>query len=404
MPNYKEIYEDLYSKDYPAGPAKKVWQWACDKIKWQSRRVVDVGCGKAVLKTIINREAEYLGLDVASVQLPEGCFEHNVVETSILATFGDFDIATCFDVLEHIAEDDLDKMIRHIVCASELQVFSISCRKAHYEDLHGDNLHVTVKPASWWKERLAKQTTILLTEEHGSDLYVIAGNAKYLLDEPTCPSVPYTVFGQRVREYPDNTFGIGRNNREAVAYLDHRFRRAGKLRWERPMIEGSTLDSMGIGGKVAIVGKGPSLDTISIAELKVYDTVIFVNDSWKRFHGHLDNMIICQIDTGFGHENAVAPMIVSQVNAAEFRDIPHAVHTRSTFKDGKISAAVAINTAKEAGAKSIDLYAFDAVTKGNVDYANSIGYNATKGGDPARFYRHKSMILKALGDLPHTFH
>jgi hypothetical protein len=77
-----------------------------------------------------------------------------------------------------------------------------------------------------------------------------------------------------------------------------------------------------------------------------------------------------------------------------------------------LTAMVAVKLAKHMGCESIDMYAFDAVTNGNLYYAPSIDADPTQGGELRRFRAHGSRIQRLLeedfpeahrfiqGDLP----
>ena len=62
------------------------------------------------------------------------------------------DCVSCFDVLEHIYINDLNKIIRHIYSnANKLVIISIACYHALALLPNKENAHVTVRPPIWWK-------------------------------------------------------------------------------------------------------------------------------------------------------------------------------------------------------------------------------------------------------------
>lgn len=405
MSEYAETYDYLYANGYPIGPCNEVWRWASGRLKWHNRRIIDVGCGRGALASSIGQDAEYLGIDASEVATKgkDTCYQFDATKKSILDSFGDFDLALCIDMLEHLTKDDLDEVIPKIVAASSVQVFSISCRPSNYKDANGDGLHLTVEDFGWWIDKISEYTTIQITETRDKELWLVCGSKDLIQDAPAPSPVPQSVCGQKVRILLDSTFSIPRTHGPAEMLLDKTFKRVGKLRWAIPIYE---RDELVIGDRVAIIGKGPSLDKLTANDLVEYDTIICINDSWTclpELNGD-ERLIICQVDPGFGLKNCVAPMIVSQNNIAEFRDSPHDIHCRSTHVDGQISACIAIAVCKEYGCKSIDLYAFDASVSGVTGYATGIGYTPDGPGSPSRFLRHKAQILKSLGSLPHRFH
>jgi hypothetical protein len=63
---------------------------------------------------------------------------------------------TCFDVLEHLDEPDIDAALGEMfrVLRDGGTWFStVSCRPAGSVDRHGDNLHRTIRGVDWWLAR-----------------------------------------------------------------------------------------------------------------------------------------------------------------------------------------------------------------------------------------------------------
>lgn len=66
----------------------------------------------------------------------------------------------CTDVLEHIPEGLVDNVIAELFEYAQRFLFVTTCprpAKKLFED--GTNMHVTVKPAAWWLEKLAAANT-----------------------------------------------------------------------------------------------------------------------------------------------------------------------------------------------------------------------------------------------------
>lgn len=64
-----------------------------------------------------------------------------------------FDIGFCNDAIEHVPEQlvrpSMDEMAR--ICSSHLLV-SVCPTASHHLSSEGENLHLTVRPESWWTE------------------------------------------------------------------------------------------------------------------------------------------------------------------------------------------------------------------------------------------------------------
>jgi hypothetical protein len=67
------------------------------------------------------------------------------------------DLVVCTDVLEHIEPDMLDNVLKHIASLSVRSVFLVvSIVPAGKQLSDGRNAHLSVHPASWWREKLEK--------------------------------------------------------------------------------------------------------------------------------------------------------------------------------------------------------------------------------------------------------
>jgi len=62
------------------------------------------------------------------------------------------DAVLCFDLLEHMFIADLQSTVREMFClADRLLVVNTACYAARSLLPNGENAHVTVRPAQWWK-------------------------------------------------------------------------------------------------------------------------------------------------------------------------------------------------------------------------------------------------------------
>jgi hypothetical protein len=70
------------------------------------------------------------------------------------------------DVLEHIPEDDIDSIFEKIKLRANKFIFlGICTRFAKKKFSDGSNVHLTVKPIDWWKNKLHANGIILRIEE-----------------------------------------------------------------------------------------------------------------------------------------------------------------------------------------------------------------------------------------------
>lgn len=66
---------------------------------------------------------------------------------------GTFDAVVCTDVLEHVDEQDVGRVLVEIFSKADRAVFlGISCRPAVKVLPNGENAHVTVRDPKWWEQ------------------------------------------------------------------------------------------------------------------------------------------------------------------------------------------------------------------------------------------------------------
>lgn len=85
----------------------------------------------------------------------------------------------CTDVMEHIPEEDVEKVLRNITKSAEKVFFNISLLHDSCGKLIGEDLHLTVKPAGWWIQKFRDLDCVIYNSEtYGTDLlvYVSAWN------------------------------------------------------------------------------------------------------------------------------------------------------------------------------------------------------------------------------------
>ena len=124
------------------------------------KTLLDYGCGKAIPYN--KNRCNEVGLknsvqelcNIESFDLYDPAYEK-------YSTLSDkkYDIVVCTDVLEHIAEQDIDYVLTEILSRSNKIVFlNISCPPAlkHFKQgkLKGKNVHISVFDPSWWGHKI----------------------------------------------------------------------------------------------------------------------------------------------------------------------------------------------------------------------------------------------------------
>lgn len=167
MPNYEEIYNATFLSNpgyqsWIGSPGVRLAFANQERLMRTGDRHLDYGCGAGFvvesMRSHVFNEGSF-GTDVSSVMC-------NAVNKRLggqvalqikggKAPFEDhaFDLVTCFDVLEHVDEEDIPGLrddILRLLSPGGLLFCNISLRLAVSVDLNGDNLHRTVRPADWW--------------------------------------------------------------------------------------------------------------------------------------------------------------------------------------------------------------------------------------------------------------
>ncbi len=84
------------------------------------------------------------------------CYDVGVRQLAERPT-GKFHGVICTDVLEHIAEPDVDQVLADIFGFAEKFVFlAIACRKAKKTLPDGRNVHLTIREPAWWDAKIAR--------------------------------------------------------------------------------------------------------------------------------------------------------------------------------------------------------------------------------------------------------
>ena len=177
MPNYRDIYNHIVSTDhrYNLGensPGLRAVIQATDQLQMLSGRSLDIGCGVGfVVEYLSGRSFDLnaFGVDISDTAIEKsrirlkdvpGSNQRLTVLNNQTLPFEDnfFSLVTCFDVLEHLDEVDINatlKEIDRVIRPGGVFFGSVSCRASGVNDQFGENLHRTVKSPDWWIERVA---------------------------------------------------------------------------------------------------------------------------------------------------------------------------------------------------------------------------------------------------------
>lgn len=124
--------------------------------------VIDFGCGTGRPALALQKA----GMNVTAVDFAENCLDAGVsvpfrqaclwdLPDDLVATFG-----FCTDVMEHIPTDRVDDVLENIAHATTGGAyFQIATRPDRMGRLIGETLHLTVREADWWADKLRRHWT-----------------------------------------------------------------------------------------------------------------------------------------------------------------------------------------------------------------------------------------------------
>jgi hypothetical protein len=118
--------------------------------KHDARTVLDYGSGRGAQYERPHKIHEGWGVPLPTLYDP-------AFETHDRLPKGKFDAVICSDVLEHIPQEELPKLVRRLFDYSSKIVWaSVCCRAAKKTFPDGHNLHVTIEGFWWWQAKFAK--------------------------------------------------------------------------------------------------------------------------------------------------------------------------------------------------------------------------------------------------------
>lgn len=141
--SYKQLNAELHDREPFYGTSGKKHTGAVYHAarQFNTRDVLDYGCGKQRLKEALSDVLNVRGYDPAVPGLdapPEPA-----------------DLVVCTDVLEHIEPTCLDEVLIDLRRLTKRALFAvISTRPAIKTLADGRNAHLIVEPASWWLRHL----------------------------------------------------------------------------------------------------------------------------------------------------------------------------------------------------------------------------------------------------------
>ena len=164
----KQKYEKAWAHDrYRVySPGEKVCFNYVTKCEPEHGRVIDfgTGCGRAAL--LLHK----LHFDVTMIDIADNCLDDEVRERIgdklIVGNLWEpLDLPRapegfCTDVMEHIPTDQVDAVLKNIMSMVDRAFFQICLTDDAFGDEIGEHLHLTVKPFTWWRDKLGEYGTV----------------------------------------------------------------------------------------------------------------------------------------------------------------------------------------------------------------------------------------------------
>lgn len=148
--SYQQLNEQLHNSNETYGTGG--WKWATHinglTKKYQTRDVLDYGCGKSTLQ-------EKLSFNITQ-------YDPAILEFSQKPT--QHDIVVCTDVLEHIEPECLDDVLNDLHDLAKKVVFlTVATRPACKTLADGRNTHLIIEDKAWWLKKLENRFNIIET-------------------------------------------------------------------------------------------------------------------------------------------------------------------------------------------------------------------------------------------------
>jgi hypothetical protein len=167
----QEKYEQMwnFSQYRHISPGEEVAQVFVDVVKpQQGAKICDFGCGTGRGGLAISKlvDCDMLMVDFTPNSRDEQALNFNFVQADLTLPIPVYvRHGYCCDVMEHIPPEDVDAVIANILACCRDCFFQISTVPDIMGAEIGQQLHLTVEPHAWWREKLSQYAEVLWEEE-----------------------------------------------------------------------------------------------------------------------------------------------------------------------------------------------------------------------------------------------
>ena len=181
----KEKYEKAWAhkayRNYSPGE-KMVIPYLCIAKPKAGSTITDFGTGTGRAALMLHE----MGYNVQLIDIAENCLDDEVKEQiggklGIMSLYGGpcwirhSEHGYCTDVMEHIPPEFVDETLKNIFRSADKVFFQICLQEDHFGQELGETLHLTVKPFTWWRDKLGEYAEIIEARDliHNGLFYAI---------------------------------------------------------------------------------------------------------------------------------------------------------------------------------------------------------------------------------------
>lgn len=162
---YEKAWNHANYRNYSPGEKIAVdYVLECEPTR---KRIIDFGTGTGRGALVLHK----LGFNVTMIDIADNCLDEEVKDRIgnrlVIGSLWDkLDLPRaeegfCTDVMEHIPPDKVDDVIKNIIAMTDRAFFHICLREDHFGQVLEEHLHLTVRPFTWWRDKLAEYGTVL---------------------------------------------------------------------------------------------------------------------------------------------------------------------------------------------------------------------------------------------------